>query len=146
MTPTIVEGSKEFALFGFSHMHDPNDPYSKTIFGLLDKVWAEVRSKALDHSGINHVVYEADGRIFAGIELLAPPRQDVALEKKTVVFQKYAYFKHIGPYTQLESAYRRIRATAEAAGKQQTHPFMEVYGHWNEDETKLETEIFYNLK
>lgn len=146
MLPVIVNQSKAFVLFGFSQIHDPNEAYSKTIFGLLDKVWEEVRSHTLEHGGINHVVYEADGRLFAGIELFAAPHQDVALEKKTVMLQKYVYCKHIGPYSRLEDTYRSIRAAVEAAGERHEPPLLEVYGHWNADESKLETEIFYNLE
>ncbi len=135
-------------MFGFfSKLHDENKAYSETIFELLDQVWAEVRNKELSHTGINHVVYEADHIIFAGIELISPPNGDTLLENKDIILQKkYAYCKHIGPYSELDKTYRSIQSTIEALGEHHEAPLLEIYGHWNDDESKLETEILYNLR
>lgn len=146
MEPVIIDQSKSFTLFGFSKTHDQNKAYSETIFELLDKVWKEVRNNGLSHKGINHVVYESGHIMFAGIELVSPPNEDSLLEKKEVILEKYAYYKHIGPYRELDNTYKSIRSTVEALGEHHELPLLEVYGHWNEDESKLETEIFYNLK
>ncbi|MBP1963359.1 GyrI-like domain-containing protein [Paenibacillus aceris] len=146
MEPVISNQSKSFTLFGYSKTHDPNKAYSETIFELLDKVWAEVRNKKLSHTGMNHVVYEVDHEIFAGIELISPPNEDSLLEKRDVTFQRYAYCKHIGPYSQLDETYESIRSIVKESREHHVLPLLEVYGHWNEDESKLETEIYYNLK
>ncbi|MCZ8512500.1 hypothetical protein O9H85_08735 [Paenibacillus filicis] len=146
MEPVIIHQSKSFTLFGFSKIHDQNKAYSETIFELLDKVWKEVRNKELSHTGINHVVYDSDHIIFAGIELISPPNEDSLLEKRNVILQKYTYCKHIGPYKELNKTYESIKSTVKALGEHHELPLLEVYGHWNADETKLETEIFYNLK
>jgi predicted transcriptional regulator YdeE len=145
MEAVVIHQRKTFTLFGFSKTHDRNKAYSETIFALLDMVWKEVREKELSHTGINHVVYDTDHIIFAGIELTSPPKGDSLLEKRDVVFQKYAYCKHIGPYSELDKAYKSIQATIEAQGEHHEAPTLEIYGHWNEDESKLETEILYNL-
>jgi predicted transcriptional regulator YdeE len=145
METIIINERKTFTLFGFSKLHDQNKAYSETIFELLDQVWEEVRNKALSHTGINHVVYDIDHIIFAGIELLSPPDGYSSLEKRDVILQKYAYCKHIGPYNDLDKTYRSIKSTIQALGEIHEAPIMEIYGHWNEDESKLETEILYNL-
>ncbi|MCJ8014198.1 GyrI-like domain-containing protein [Paenibacillus sp. KQZ6P-2] len=145
MEPVIRKERKAFTLFGCSKAHDPGKPYSETIFELFDQVWREVRSKELSHRGINHVVYDQGNLVFAGIELMTPLKEDSILKKKDVVFEKYAYGKHIGPYSELDTTYQSIRALVQAAGEQHGLPLMEMYGHWHEDESKLETEIFYNL-
>ncbi|MGQ7887605.1 GyrI-like domain-containing protein [Paenibacillus sp. WC2504] len=146
MEPVIFNQRKMVTLFGFSKTHDQQKRYSDTIFELLDKIWKEVREKGLSYKGTNHVVYENGHHIFAGIELVLPPNEDSLLEKKDVILEKYAYCKHIGPYSELDKTYESIRAKVKASGDIHELPLMEVYGHWNEDETKLETEIFYNLK
>ncbi|MCM3001427.1 GyrI-like domain-containing protein [Paenibacillus cellulositrophicus] len=143
--PVIKTERKAFTLFGCSKAHDPGKPYSETIFELFDQVWHEVRSKELAHKGINHVVYEQGNIVFAGIELVTPPEDNSVLKKKDVVLEKYAYGKHIGPYGELDATYRRIDALVQAAGEHKELPLIEVYGHWNEDESKLETEIYHNL-
>ncbi|CAG7600040.1 hypothetical protein PAESOLCIP111_00361 [Paenibacillus solanacearum] len=146
MEAVIINESKTFILYGFSKLHDQSKPYSATIFELLDRVWEEVRNNKLSLSGINHVVYEDGHHMFAGIELISPPEGDSLLEKKIVHFQKYAYCKHIGPYNKLDESYQKVRTLAENSGGEIELPLIEVYGHWTDDESKLETEIFHNLK
>ncbi|MBS4197555.1 GyrI-like domain-containing protein [Lederbergia citri] len=146
MEAVIVNQSITFTLFGFSKLHDQNKAYSDTMFELLNKVWEEVRQKKLYHKGINHVVYDADHLIFAGIELNTPPPEDSSLEKKIVHLDKYAYCKHIGPYSELDKTYGKIKSLIETYGEHHQPPSMEIYGHWNEDESKLETEIIFNIK
>jgi effector-binding domain-containing protein len=135
---------RTYTLFGFSGVHDQNKAYGETITALLDRVWTEVRSRGLAHGGINHVVYDGSN-IFAGIELIAPVGE-VGLEKKELAFDRYASCKHIGPYRELGTTYRNMKLAVEAQGEQCEAPFMEIYGHWNEDESKLKTEIVYILK
>lgn len=146
METTIIDESNIFKLYGLSKRHDPNQPYYTTIAELLDQVWQEVRQKELPHTGISHVLYEAENVVFAGVVLQSAEEPDTALEKKEVVLRKYAYCKHIGPYNQLDNTHKHIRSAIQARGEQHEAPTLEVYGHGHEDETKLETEIFYNLK
>lgn len=87
MEPVIIHQSKSFTLFGFSKTHDQHKAYSETIFELLDKVWKEVRNKEHSHTGINHVVYDSDHIIFAGIELISPPNK-IHYWKKEMLFYK----------------------------------------------------------
>ncbi|TVY08856.1 GyrI-like domain-containing protein [Paenibacillus cremeus] len=146
MEPFVFDHNKTFTLYGFSKRHeDPSKPYSATMFELMDKLWGEVRSKGLSHKGINHVVYDLDQVVFAGIELTDAPQDDSQLERREVVLEKYAYCKHIGPYSQLGQTYERIQSAIQAAGEQVKAPSLEVYGHWNADESKLETEIYFQL-
>ena len=145
MEAVILSEPKMFTLFGFSKPHDQNQTYRTVMFELMDRVWEEVRNKKLSHTGINHVVYGADHMMFAGIELTSPPKEDSLLEKKMVIFKKYAYCKHIGPYKDLDKTYRKVHSVLEASGEQPRSPQMEIYGHWHEDESKLETEIIFNL-
>ena len=39
-----------------------------------------------------------------------------------------------------------MRREIENQGLETILPYIEVYGHWNNDETKLETELFTCLK
>jgi effector-binding domain-containing protein len=71
---------------------------------------------------------------------------ETSLEKKQVTLQKYAYWKHIGPYSELKNVYSQIEAKLKELGLTPSCPNMEIYGHWNEDETKLETEIFISVE
>ncbi|MBS4218662.1 GyrI-like domain-containing protein [Bacillus sp. FJAT-49711] len=146
MEAVIVNQEKTLILFGFSKLHDPSRAYSETMFELLDRVWEEVRNKNLSHKGINHVVYDTGQIVFAGIELISPSEENSLLEQRVIHFKKYAYCKHNGPYSELDKTYKKIQSVLEISGEDHQLPIMEIYGHWNEDESKLETEIIYILE
>ncbi|MCL6444004.1 MAG: GyrI-like domain-containing protein [Alicyclobacillus sp.] len=144
MNIELVSQPKTFTLHGFSTVHDADKAYSTEMFELMDKLWAEVREKQLPHLGINHVVYDCGNIVFAGVELSGEP--DTSLEKRQVTFQKYAYYKHIGPAAKLGDAYSGIEAKLKELGLTSTCPSMEIYGHWTVDESKFETEILISVK
>ena len=58
-----------------------------------------------------------------------------------VRFEKYAYYKHVGPYERLGEAYAAIKREIADLGLAQNGDYVEKYGHWTEDSSKLETEI-----
>ncbi|QKJ29878.1 hypothetical protein HQ865_08955 [Mucilaginibacter mali] len=57
------------------------------------------------------------------------------------MLKKYAYYKHIGPYSLLGQSSDNMRAEIQKLGLHSRLPYIEIYGHWTEDETKLETEL-----
>ena len=142
----ISRKQKDIVLYGVWKVHNEKKSFGEEITELLDQVWPEVKSKGLNHTGINHVVYDCNDIVFAGIELRSPPSMKTSLQARKFSFPQYAYWKHIGPYDLLGDVHKDINETLEALGQQAVCPNMEVYGHWNEDTSKLETEIFYNLK
>ncbi|MFC5463482.1 GyrI-like domain-containing protein [Lederbergia graminis] len=146
MEATIMKEKKVFSLYGVSKVHDKNTPYSETISQLLDTVWSEVKKHGLSHKGKNHVVYDSDGIVFAGIELTARPSEETLLKHKEIELQKFAYCKHIGPYYKLDSSYQKINTILDSSGSRHIPPSLEVYGHWHEDESKLVTEIIFNIE
>ncbi|MFD1673947.1 GyrI-like domain-containing protein [Alicyclobacillus fodiniaquatilis] len=144
MNIDVVSQPKTFTLYGFSKVHDADTEYRATMFELMDRLWTEVRAKQLAHLGINHVVYDCGDVVFSGVELSGEP--ETILEKRQVTLQKYAYWKHIGPYSELGNVYDGISATLKEMGLTPTCPSMEIYGDWTEDESKLETEIYMSIE
>lgn len=128
-------------LFGASLTHDATKGYGQEIRQLLDRVWQAVRSRNLSHQGINWVLYEADGRVFAGVEFNAEPPVDAGLEARDIRFNHYALYKHIGPYDKLGDAYAALKMGLQARHLTGDRPAIERYGHWTEDVTKLETDL-----
>ncbi|MCQ6557792.1 GyrI-like domain-containing protein [Paenibacillus mendelii] len=145
MNLMIMNETRTFQLYGVTKQVEPSKSYGDAIKKLLDEVWTEVRGKKLSHNGINHVLYDCDNLLFAGVELLSPVESDSVLMKREVSFHHYAYWKHIGPYSQLGATHDSIRQAIQASGRQRTYPSMEIYGHWDEDPYKLQTEILYPL-
>ena len=131
-------------VYGFSGIAD-NGEYVKTAFSLMDKMWAEVKTHRLDHKGINIWVYDENNQVFAGVELNHVPAKETQLEVKTVKLSRYGYYKHIGPYSQLKNVGKAMTDELNGRGEKIGLPYIEIYGHWNSDETKSETELLMNL-
>ena len=146
MTPLTITVRKDFSilLYGFSGIAAHND-WAGTGKKLMDKLWREIRSKQLANKGLNVWVYEEGNRLFAGVELTAPPPDGSPLECKTVTLPKYFYGKHIGPYDGLRSAHEAAREEFKKVGIKPGLPYVEIYGHWNDDQSKLETELLWNI-
>ena len=123
-----------------------NKDYSCTALVLMDKTWPVIKSKGLKHKGLNIWVYEADEKVFAGVELEDRSIEDTGLEQKIISLKKYAYHKHIGPYRLLKQAGEDMQSELDKIGLRARYPFIEIYGHWTNDESKLETEILIQVE
>lgn len=143
MQPEIRDVAVEFTVAGRSVRHDPAKRYGEEIMALLGQVWPVLKGGAIPNDGINRVVYDSDGTVFAGVVLRSGAENlpsAAGLERKVVRLSKHAYWKHVGPYHLLPATGAAMRKGIEAMGLRQGWPMVEVYGHWNSDESKLETE------
>jgi effector-binding domain-containing protein len=136
----IITNELKLTVSGFSGIA-ANKNYGGTAFALMDKMWPVIRAKGLKHKGLNIWVYESDERVFAGVELLDNSITDTGLEQKAISLKKYAYHKHIGPYSLLKQAGDNMQREIKKMGLKSTLPYIEIYGHWTDDESKLETEL-----
>ena len=145
MSLEIINTALSLNIYGFSGIA-VNKDYSGTAFKLMDKMWQTVKSKNLKNKGLNIWVYEEDQRVFAGVELTDYVNQDTGLENKRITLLKYAYYKHIGPYSLIKQAGQKMTDELKRKGYEIILPYIEIYGHWTNDETKLETELLMSLK
>jgi effector-binding domain-containing protein len=122
-----------------------NKNYAGTGKPLMDVMWREVKSKGIKNKGVNYWVYDENDMLFTGVELEQDIPANVKLESKTISLSKYVYWKHIGPYTKLKDAYDGMHSELEKRNLNFYYPFLEIYGHWTNDENKLETEILFSL-
>lgn len=138
--------NKPFAvnLYGFSGKV-LNKDYAGTGRPLMDKLWNELRSKGIKNKGINYWVYEKNEMLFTGAELEQDVPAGTNIELKEIRLSEYAYWKHTGSYTKLKDAYSAMHSELEKRKMNFYYPFLEIYGHWTNDETKLETEIIFSL-
>ena len=145
MTPLSISIRKDFSVsvYGFSGV--AREDWAGTGKSLMDQLWQEVRSRRLPNDGINIWVYEEGSRLFAGVGLTTPPPADSPLESKTVLLPRYAYYKHIGPYDKIKTTCEAAREEFKKVGIQARLPYIEIYGHWTEDPSKLETELLWNI-
>ena len=144
MNIEIVNEELAMTLYGFSG-EAINRNYAETGSRLMEKMWEKIKSGGLKHKGINAWVYEPGDIMFAGVELENAPLNNTELELKKISLAKYVRYKHIGPYGQLPEVYRRMKEESGNRGLKISLPYLEIYGHWTADETKLETTILFSL-
>jgi hypothetical protein len=145
MNIEIVTNPLTLNLHGFSGTA-VNKDYAGTAFKLMDRMWQTVKGNNLKNKGLNIWVYEPNEKVFAGVELDISPQQDTTLEHKTIILNKYAYYKHVGPYNLIKTVGAEMRRELERKGFKLTSPYIEIYGHWTNDETKLETELLMSIE
>jgi len=146
MSPLSISIRKDFSisLYGFSGVAARQD-WANTGKNLMNQLWQEVRFLQLPNKGLNVWVYEEGAHLFTGVELMSPPPAGCPLENKIVSLPRYAYHKHIGPYAELKTTYESAREEFKKAGIHPRHPYLEIYGHWTDDASKLETELLWSI-
>ncbi|MFT3912161.1 MAG: hypothetical protein QM737_22230 [Ferruginibacter sp.] len=141
----IITESLKLNIYGFPGIASNGD-HKGTAFKLMDKMWQVVKSNALSNKGKNIWIYEQANAVFAGVELDSVPGTDIKLEHKSLVLEKYAYYKHIGPYHLIQQVGKFMNDEISKKGFEVALPYVEIYGHWSNDESKLETELIMCLK
>lgn len=109
-------------------------------------MWETIKSNNIKNKGKNIWVYDSNKEVFAGVELEATPQASFGLEHKQIILKKYAHFIHIGSYKLLPEVGNSISKALKSLGLEKAFPYIEIYGHWTNDEAKLETELLFNLK
>ena len=133
MNVEIIDKIFKLNIYGFSGIAINKD-YTGTAFKLMDSMWQTVKSKNLKNKGLNIWVYEQNEMVFAGVELSGIPVDGTGLEQKTITLSKYAYYKHIGPYSLIKQAGQNMRDELKSIGYETSLPYIEIYGHWTSDE------------
>jgi hypothetical protein len=144
MNVEIIDQTLELNIYGFSGAALGKD-YAGTAFKLMDRMWQVVKSNGLKNKGQNIWVYEPNEKVFAGVELEYIPGNNTGLEQKSISLVKYAYYKHVGPYSLIKQSGQNMRSELKSKGFETTLPYIEIYGHWTNDESKLETELLMAL-
>ena len=145
MNVEIVDKPFSIDIYGFSGVA-VNKDYVETAFKLSGRMWETVKSNNLKNKGINIWVYEPGELVFTGVELDNIPVPGTGLELKRVSLTKYAYYKHIGPYRLIKQVGQNMQNELSRNGFETRLPYIEIYGHWTNDETKSETELLMSLK
>ena len=146
-TSIVTGGAFDLTLCGAEKMHEASQSYGEEIVALLDRVWPVLRTTGARQNGINVAVYDADGTVFAGVELLEPDAGLLpGLAIRRVHFDRHVSFTHVGPYRLLGEAHQRVRDEIARQGWTVAPPVVEVYGHWSDDESKLQTRIVCGIE
>lgn len=132
----------EFNLHGVSG-DVPDRNYGKAGFKLMEGLWPVIKEKDIKTTGINYWFYNGATRLSTCVELVD---ESDLFEHVPVRFEKYAYYKHIGPYERLGESYAALNADIAARGLSTNGLSLERYGDWTDDASQLVTEIYIGLR
>lgn len=127
---------------------------SKVVPEACGLVWKTVKAAQVNDAGRHVAVYRAAGGglvdIEVGVEVgnAFPGRDEVV--GSVLSAGDAATVTHFGPYRKLGEAHQAIRQWCAAQGRTLAGARWELYGHWldewNDDPSKIRTDIFYLLK
>jgi effector-binding domain-containing protein len=122
------------------------DQLSKVIPAGCGEVWAFLKGSTIPHSGLNMALY-LDGAIHLefGVIVLQPFGDSGSVVCSSTPGGLVATAAHFGPYSRLGETHQAILDWCIAQGHKLAGPSWEIYGHWDDDPSKLRTDVFYLL-
>lgn len=118
----------------------------------LDQVWAFLRkTPGLRTGGHNIFLYhhpdqgESTMAVDFGVQVTRPFEQSGEVFPTETPAGRVASALHVGPYERLGDTHQAIQTWTAANKMTLAGKSWEIYGDWNEDPTKLETQVEYLL-
>lgn len=119
--------------------------YGPTGQKLMCDMWHELNARKIQTKGINYWAYFPRPEMFTGVELVDPSTKPASFEQLDFSLARYARALHVGPYSELPRVWSDLKAQLTAAGETTGGHGLEIYGHWQQDESKLETTVLIEL-
>jgi effector-binding domain-containing protein len=117
----------------------------------MDSVYALLPSLNVAPHGHNIVLYKGaimpgPGDIEVGVIVGGNFAKTCAVEPSALPAGTAVKTVHVGPYFEMRRGYERLEKWLAESGRKRTHLSWEIYGDWNEDPAKLETELYIQLQ
>ncbi|MDX6455771.1 MAG: hypothetical protein QOD48_1878 [Gaiellaceae bacterium] len=119
---------------------------------MLDEVYAVVKPASANRAGDgeerwqNVMLYKDDvPNVEVGVLASGPFSDAGNVISSALPAGVAAAATHRGPYAELDLAHRAVRDWCAAHGRERAGPRWEIYGHWREDPSEQETEVYYLL-
>jgi effector-binding domain-containing protein len=120
-------------------------------------VYALLKRQQITEFGKNVILYwdedekcllqsEQGLAIEVGVQMFRPFESEDPVVRSATPGGMTAKAKHTGPYHLLGRAHGAIRNWCRHNNRRIAGPNWEIYGHWNDDPSKLETDVHYLLK
>jgi len=127
----------------------PRD-FSKVVPAACGAVWNVMKSQKVANPGRHVSVYLDDqNNLEIGVEVPTPFASFGEVIGSSTPAGRVVTTTHFGPYPGLRDAHAAIHRWCKANGHTPIRPMWEVYGHWkddwNNDPSKIQTDIFYLL-
>jgi len=139
----IVNTPIKIQVLGVELQHDPARTYGEEIMGEkgLGYVWSRIPRPKPESIGRNVAVYDRDGKLIIGVECTDENLQLEGLRNLSITVNDHICYIQQGPYAQFPDSYAQIKDFLAANAWEGGYPTIEIYGHWEEDESKLTVEI-----
>jgi effector-binding domain-containing protein len=113
---------------------------------LCGEVWQYIRAHQLPDPG-RHIALYLNGEIDleVGAEISQPFQGDGRVMCSQTPAGQVATTTHWGSYAGLHQAHEAICQWCQENGHSTAVISWEIYGHWNDDPSKLRTDVFYLL-
>jgi effector-binding domain-containing protein len=123
------------------------DELATVIPQACGEAWEFARSAGLPRPGRHLALYFDDViNLEVGAEVFQPFTGNDRVVCSSTPAGTAATAVHFGPYNRLGGAHQAVRQWCADNGHELAGPCWEVYGHWEDDPTKLRTDVFYLLK
>ena len=124
---------------------------SQVIPEACGTVWNAIRAQKVPGAGRNVAVYlDNEMNLEIGVELESPLAAAGDLISSSLPAGVVATTTHLGPYSRLGEAHQSVIQWCNSHGHELLRPCWEAYGHWvdewNQDPSKIRTDVFYLLK
>ena len=120
------------------------------IRGLFDIVYRWLPTAPVTNAGRNIALYDECTprtlRLRAGVPVSGPFADADGVRCIELATGRAAHAVHVGAYGEMRSTYAALEAWCEREGLALDGQSWEVYGDWNDDESKLETGIYLRLR
>ena len=119
------------------------------IFGLFDRVYRWLLTTSVVQTGDNYALYDefedSRMRMRAGIPISAPFADSATICCFQLDPGSAAHTRHFGSYSELTIAHEKLNDWLVQQGLKHGGLSWEEYGCWDEDESKLITDVYIKL-
>lgn len=118
---------------------------SRVVPKLLGDVWDFLKTTPVVRAGHNVAIYRdarpQDVEVECGVQVAGPFAETARVRRAQTPTGSAAHAVHFGAYAELRKAHEAIAAFRKAHGyAEDVH--WEIYGEWNDDPSKLRTDVY----
>ena len=117
---------------------------------MFDVVYSWLKSAPVQQVGHNHALYDKgssrDLVVRVGVPVSGPFPDSPSVKCVPLVAGRAARALHVGPYSELHRTYGDLHSWCRREGLRISSQSWEVYGDWQADSSRLETELYLRLR
>lgn len=142
--------SVEPVILAVTEKEVPRGQVPAHIRSMFDIVYSWLRTASVKQTGHNYALYDVGGAgtllMRVGFPVSAPFADTETVRCFSLVAGEAAHAVHAGPYSELFRTYAALHAWCKRERLQLASQSWELYGDWQQNESKLETGIFLRLQ